>query len=78
MLFMDEGPFAQGMGIAPSVLAWVAEVRFPKVVDRAPEEAGVDVEGIDGLRAAISRGCLRVRSGRTMSRALMASVPRLG
>ena len=53
MLFMNEGPFAQRMGIAPSVLAWVAEVRFPKVVDRAPEEAGDDVEGIDGLRAAL-------------------------
>ncbi|MEN9636515.1 MAG: hypothetical protein RL077_4919 [Verrucomicrobiota bacterium] len=53
MLFMDEGQFAQGMGIAQPVLAWVAEVRFPKVVDRAPEEAGDDVDGIDGLRAAL-------------------------
>ncbi len=53
MLFTDEGPFAQGMGIAPSVVAWAAEGRFLKVVDRAPEEAGEDVEGMDGLRAAL-------------------------
>ena len=53
MLFADEGPFAQGMGIAPSVVAWAAEGGFLKVVDRAPEEAGEDVEGMDGLRAAL-------------------------